>query len=120
MILHSTGKYLLLTNWNKGENGDAAQIISPVVENDGDACLSVYLCLTSTTSGTLSIYQKLLPSMELVLLHEAAYRRSPGWKKIMFTLKNSHYFQVNDNCSLKFAFTEIKDIAKRQTESTPV
>ncbi|XP_056020518.1 MAM and LDL-receptor class A domain-containing protein 1-like, partial [Ostrea edulis] len=91
---NNQGKYLLLTNWDMGENGDAAQIVSPVLENVGGACLSFYLYLPSTSSGTLSIYQKLLPSMELVLLHEAAFRRPPGWKEVKFTLKESRYFQV--------------------------
>ncbi|XP_061195919.1 MAM and LDL-receptor class A domain-containing protein 1-like [Saccostrea echinata] len=88
------GKYLILNNWNLGENGDAAQIISPVFENTGAACLSFYLYLATATSGTLSVYQKLLPSMELVLLHEASYIDPPGWKLLMFTLKGSPYFQI--------------------------
>lgn len=108
MILSSTGKYLLLTNWDMGENGDAAQIVSPVLENVGGACLSLYLYLPSISSGTLSIYQKLLPSMELVLLHEAAFRRPPGWKEVKFTLKESRYFQVSDILTFKYVLTDMK------------
>ena len=69
-----TGKYLLLSNWNHGENGDAAQIVSPLFRNDGAACLSLKLYLARNSSGTLSVYQKLLPTMELELLHEEVYK----------------------------------------------
>ncbi|XP_062616624.1 MAM and LDL-receptor class A domain-containing protein 2-like [Saccostrea cucullata] len=88
------GKFLLLNNWNMGENGDAAQIISPVLESTGAACLSFYLYLATATSGTLSIYQRFLPSMKLVLLHEASYKNPPGWKSLMFTVNGTSYFQI--------------------------
>lgn len=94
----SSGNYLLLNNWNLGENGDAAQIVSPVLQNAGVACLSFKLYQAKISSGTLSVYQRLLPSMELVLLSEEAKKssRTPSeWKTVMITLRNSKYFQVS-------------------------
>eukprot|EP00105_Crassostrea_gigas_P024157 XP_011444304.1 PREDICTED: uncharacterized protein LOC105340119 [Crassostrea gigas] len=91
------GNYLLLNNWNLGENGDAAQIVSPVLQNAGVACLSFKLYQAKISSGTLSVYQRLLPSMELVLLSEEAKKssRTPSeWKTVMITLRNSKYFQI--------------------------
>lgn len=98
-FLFSSGNYLLLNNWNLGENGDAAQIVSPVLQNAGVACLGFKLYLAKISSGTLSVYQRLLPSMELVLLSEEAKKssRTPSeWKTVMITLRNSTYFQVGE------------------------
>ncbi|XP_078314155.1 uncharacterized protein LOC111131446 [Crassostrea virginica] len=91
------GKYLLLSNWNHGENGDAAQIVSPFFRNDGAACLSLKLYLARNSSGTLSVYQKLLPTMELELLHEEVYKDdviSGHWSSLLVTLKDSTFLQV--------------------------
>ncbi|XP_022335158.2 uncharacterized protein LOC111131765 [Crassostrea virginica] len=91
------GKYLLLSNWNQGENGDAAQIVSPFFRNNGAACLSLKLYLARISSGTLSVYQKLLSEKDLELLHEEAYKNdvvSGHWSSLLVTLKNSTFFQV--------------------------
>lgn len=105
MFLFSSGNYLLLNNWNIGENGDAAQIVSPVLQNAGVACLSFKLYLAKISSGTLSVYQRLLPSMELVLLSEEAKKSSTTpseWKTVMITLRNSKSFQVGKLSSYYF------------------
>nr|XP_022335159.1 uncharacterized serine-rich protein C215.13-like isoform X2 [Crassostrea virginica] len=90
------GKYLLLSNWNQGENGDAAQIVSPFFRNDGASCLSLTLYLPGISSGTLSVYQKLQSEKELKLLHEEAYKNdvSGNWSSLLVTLKESTLFQV--------------------------